>query len=390
MFFLLCVTIYLVGLAIFYHMWSWQARHTPERRPNLLLSLGVSSIAMLSLCVLSSLLMVAQGILPGILRTISLILYHATVIEPLFLASALGILTWRSRRHAAPLQRPVWSPSLIVFCACVLCVSAIGLWSMHIEPYWLDVHHVQPVTLQQDRPLGEEVTVAILADLQHDTITPFQRKIVASTMAARPDLILIPGDLYDSPAASAHVEEFRALLATLSAPLGVFMVVGDHDRLDVLREMTRGTDVILLDDQRARRALNAQHTLEIVGLSIPARDAFDRAMARPLLEQHSALSADARIVRIVLVHRPRHVLYLHAQDDVSLVVAGHTHGGQISLPFFGPPVTISPLPRSIAAGGLHRLPATWLYISRGLGGVQQGVPLIRFNCRPELPIPHLR
>tara|TARA_B100000686_G_scaffold167321_1_gene174772 strand:+ start:32 stop:1198 length:1167 start_codon:yes stop_codon:yes gene_type:complete len=388
MFFLLCVTIYLAGLAIFQRLWVARARRAPERSPDVAVLLAATSMAMLGLCVLCSVGMIMSGqLLPGILRTISFIIYHVTVIGPLFLVTVLAALLWRSRRTP---QRPLlcWSPSLLIWCALVFGASAIGLWSTQVEPYWLDLHHVEPVQLHATSPLSEELQIAILADLQHDTITTFQHHIVEATMQERPNLILIPGDLYDSHAAEAHIDDFRALLSKLSAPLGVFMVVGDHDRLEVLGEMTRGTQVVLLDDRRTQIELDEQHALEVVGLSSSEREAFDLAMARPPLEQDAR--PDVHLSRIVLVHRPRHVLYLREEDDVSLVVAGHTHGGQINVPFFGPPVTISPLPRDVAAGGLHQLPHTRLYISRGLGGVQQGVPLIRFNCRPELPILHLR
>ena len=60
-------------------------------------------------------------------------------------------------------------------------------------------------------------------------------------------------------------------------------------------------------------------------------------------------------VRIVLSHAPDTILALTGPPRADLVVAGHTHGGQIVIPGFGPPVTFSSVPRDVAAGGLHRL-----------------------------------
>ncbi|MDQ3766111.1 MAG: metallophosphoesterase, partial [Actinomycetota bacterium] len=93
---------------------------------------------------------------------------------------------------------------------------------------------------------------------------------------------------------------------------------------------------------------------------------------------HISRSAED-FLAIGLVHAPDVVSeYLLAGFD--LVVGGHTHGGQVRVPFYGALVTNCKLPTALA-GGLHRVGEGWLHVSPGLG--QGRYTPIRFNCRPE-------
>lgn len=307
----------------------------------------------------------------GVLRVIRIMLYHVIVVQPLFLVT----IVWLVRRDAT---RKLSEASRVskLHSAVIMLGALLALWSTQIEPYWLEVVHTTH-KLPEARAGKAPLRVAVLADLQNDTITPHQHSVIDALLAESPDLILIPGDLYDSQAAHAHVEDFRDLLARLHAPGGVFMVVGDHDSIPMLTTMIQGTEVVLLDDRTVQLEIKDRR-VELLGLSLPTRPSYDAALASE--------ARDQGLIRLVLVHRPRLVQALTPGDGVDLVVAGHTHGGQINVPFFGPPVTISPLPRDVAAGGLHRVDGTPLYISRGVGGVQFALPLIRFNCRPEVSI----
>jgi predicted MPP superfamily phosphohydrolase len=72
------------------------------------------------------------------------------------------------------------------------------------------------------------------------------------------------------------------------------------------------------------------------------------------------------------------------------MLSGHTHGGQVALPWIGPIFTNSPLPNRIGAGGLHERAGTRLYVSRGVGMEAGFAPPIRFLCRPEISLLILR
>jgi predicted MPP superfamily phosphohydrolase len=99
--------------------------------------------------------------------------------------------------------------------------------------------------------------------------------------------------------------------------------------------------------------------------------------------------APAGDVRIVIGHQPDYVIPLSASTRVDLALAGHTHGGQVALPFFGPPYTSSPLPRRYA-GDLHDYRGTLLHVSRGVGMERWTAPQVRFLCPPEICVLDLR
>ena len=86
---------------------------------------------------------------------------------------------------------------------------------------------------------------------------------------------------------------------------------------------------------------------------------------------------------IVLGHRPDYAL---GRIDADLLLAGHTHGGQVRLPFVGPLLTLSRLPRSWAVGRSELPGGQTLYVSRGVGMERGGAPRIRFLCPPELVV----
>lgn len=115
-------------------------------------------------------------------------------------------------------------------------------------------------------------------------------------------------------------------------------------------------------------------TIAFVGVDDPHLKQDDRALP--------ALPADpAADLRVALVHAPEpHVLGAYAASGYELITAGHTHGGQLRVPFYGALVTNCGIDRP-RARGLHRYDGAWLNVSAGLG-TSPYAP-VRFSCRPE-------
>jgi predicted MPP superfamily phosphohydrolase len=120
-------------------------------------------------------------------------------------------------------------------------------------------------------------------------------------------------------------------------------------------------------------------TLAIGG--IPPR--WDSPESRATIDELAA--ADDADVRILLSHRPDAV-YEVPDGGADLVVAGHTHGGQVRLPIVGPPIKLSAVPRSVAGGGLHTVDGVPIYLSNGVGMERHQAPQVRLGDRPSVGI----
>ena len=182
--------------------------------------------------------------------------------------------------------------------------------------------------------------------------------IVEQVNALRPDIVLIAGDFLSDKALSTHLysaDEAAAPLAGLRARLGVFAVLGNHDHWidpDGIRLALANVHVRLLDNQAA-----AAGPLVVGGLDDPFTRHHDVA---------ATLAAMRRLpgARLLLSHSPDPFATL--PGDVGLMLAGHTHCGQIRLPFIGALRTMSAYGQRYACG-LVRENGRTLIVTSGLG-----------------------
>jgi hypothetical protein len=306
-------------------------------------------------------------------------LVHVAYVElvvALPLAALLTLLlTWR--RCTAAVRA--------LACLGVVGPSAIGAYATFVEPFRLVSEHVTVPIAPSRAPL-EPLRVAVLADIQTARVTDHHREAVRRAMAFEPHLVLLPGDLMqgDGETDPAAIDEFRALLRPLWAPLGVYFVMGNCDDRRLVPQMFEGTNVVLLDDAVEER-FHAGRRVLVGGVRFSSlaggKNAFVQAFDTP-----SAEAGSADTLRILVSHYPDAILGLDADPAIDLVVAGHTHGGQVQVPFFGPPITLSAVPRHIAAGGLHEHDGRLVYVSRGIGWEQGAAPRVRLFCPPEVSL----
>ena len=268
----------------------------------------------------------------------------------------------------------------------------IGLWLGLFAPLllavyasWFELRNVQleraSITLRGQRVGTQPIKLGVLSDIQTSFISEHERGAVQRLLAEEPDIILIAGDLFQGSAEelAASLEDFRALLRSLRAPGGVYFVQGDAEREGWTERLLEGTGVQYLDNETRRiKIKDREITLLGLELAYASREA-ERAMGSLQLDSNED-------IRILLSHRPDSVLSLPEGSRVDLVVAGHTHGGQIQLPFIGPLLTLTDVPRGVAAGGAHEVNKNAIYVSRGLGRERGQAPPIRFLCPPEVAI----
>ena len=216
-------------------------------------------------------------------------------------------------------------------------------------------------------------TVAFVTDIHHG---PFVSEadvaaVVRTTMALAPDLILLGGDY--SHREGRFIAPCFDLLAALSAPLGVYGVLGNHDYRHGLAEtraaMARA-GVIELTNRGVPLTLNGE-TLHVAGVD-------DLWHGRPDVEA-AVRGVSGNDACLLVSHNPD-VAETVRDRRVGLMLSGHTHGGQIVLPGFGAPLVPSRYGQKYAHG-LVEAPATRVYISAGTG---MSVLPVRMGCRPEI------
>ena len=260
---------------------------------------------------------------------------------------------------------------------------AVYTWAYHVEPHRLESRrHALSLGGGGTAEAPGTLRIVHLSDIQSAEPGEHERRALRVAAALRPDLVLLTGD-YAQPRAGGAPREaverrLHALLRAegLSAPLGVFAVPGDVDLH--WPAPLEGLGWRLLSDQSARLALPGGRTLAVIGLSLETSRGRAPARLRALLDE--AQEAD---YRVVLGHRPDFARDLAPLRRADLALAGHTHGGQVTLPFFGPLITKSSLPRRYA-GGLEDYAGLPLHVSRGVGMERGTAPQLRFLCPPEV------
>jgi predicted MPP superfamily phosphohydrolase len=242
----------------------------------------------------------------------------------------------------------------------------------------------------------EPLRVLHLSDLH---LMPGQRRKaqwVADLAGLDPDLVVVTGDNWSHPDALPIVE--RAYGSLLDYP-GAF-VFGSNDYrgpvfknplgyFDADREYVQGED---LPHERLRALFvsagwadlnNTRTTVKAGGRTVELVGVDDPHVHRDSYSSVAGEVSAAADLHIGVTHTPEPVvLDAMAADGFSLLLAGHTHGGQVCLPGVGALVTNCGLPRQMAKG-LHRWPSSsaWLHVSAGLG-THPTAP-IRFACPPE-------
>jgi predicted MPP superfamily phosphohydrolase len=274
--------------------------------------------------------------------------------------------------------------------ALALGAIALALLAVYVEAYRIEPRQLRVRWHSLDRsggePMARPLRILHLTDIQTPVVGEHEARALLAGLASRPDLIVMTGDYVQDALGRATeaqaARDLRALMARLDfeAPLGVFATNGDAGL--PCREVFAGTPVRCLVNETALVRLPDVATLAVTGLSRAAGRERDPAWLARLLVLGPR--ADRRIV---ISHAPDFVDAL--REPVDLVLAGHTHGGQVVVPFFGPPHTASRLPR-LYAGGLHDYRGVPLHVSRGVGMERGFAPPVRFLCPPEICVLDVR
>ena len=341
----------------------------------------------------------------------------ATLIAGCFLWSAAGRVRalalhprWRTLAVAAGLAvcallgalafDTLFSAVAVLFYAGALVLPALMLWQQRGAPrkdlLWIGLALLAPATacyaafvapndlrlVEREQTFrswpadAQPFTLVQISDLQ--TVGPCARQdeAVALINALDPDLIAVCGDyiagpFFDPEPAIAAAREF---LSALRAKHGIVCVKGHSETRGLRERVFQGLPLRYLDDEEFTLELGPAQRLRVIGMG------FD--------EPEFATRREAGTLTLVLSHVPDQSRSLIGRE-VDLHLAGHTHGGQIAIPGFGAPITLSSLPRKFARGwfafGDH-----WLSVTPGIGMEGHHAPRVRLFCPPEIDVIRLR
>jgi uncharacterized protein len=257
-------------------------------------------------------------------------------------------------------MRSWWTRLWVVFCLVALGVAVDAFF---VEPYRIEVTHHE---IQGD--VGAPLKIAHLSDLHTHGVGKRERQLIATLETEKPDVIFITGD--SLAGYGGTYDDCAKLYARLHAPLGVWFVRGNWENDHPMRH-----EHAFYQETGVHFLLNSSAMLRpgvwVVGLDDPVSGSPrpDAALA----------GVPPNAYKIVLFHSP--AFFDKIAGRVNLALTGHTHGGQIRIPFVQP----FWLPKGSGRflEGWYAEAGAQMYVSRGLG--MSTIP-IRFLCRPEIAI----
>lgn len=191
-----------------------------------------------------------------------------------------------------------------------------------------------------------------------------------------PDIILFTGDLLDAPNRYEEIGKITQLLKELRAPLGKFSIYGNHDHggygSDIIKRIMKEANFELLINQHQKLYNKMNDYIYICGLD-------DGMLGKPDPKK-TLQDVEPHVFTILLAHQPDLVKTIE-NLPVDVQLSGHSHGGQVQLPFVGPIFT--PVGATTYVEGFYQVGSTQLYVNRGIGTTR--VPF-RFLSPPELTI----
>lgn len=257
----------------------------------------------------------------------------------------------------------------------VIAAGLTGVYSRWIEPSWIEVKPVE-VRISNLPPAFDQLRIVHFSDLhlgEHSTpehLSELKKQIER----IKPDLICFTGDLLDK--STSYISDAVDLFSQLRAPLGQFAVIGNHDAFGNRRAVTSGLT------EAGFRVLDNEHVaLKIGGDTLYVAGVDDPWVGKPDI-QKALLHIPKEAPTLLLAHEPDFADE-YSQLPIDLQLSGHSHGGQVRVPFIG--ALYTPPYSGKYPHGLYQIPDSRLqvYTTRGIGTTRLPV---RFNCRPELTV----
>lgn len=287
-------------------------------------------------------------------------------------------MKWKTQERAgaagARRSRLSWRlAALLVVLAAGIVLAGSGLFSEDLE---VTFHHLySPKTA-----VGETVRIVVLSDLHNREFGPENRELVEQISALDPDLIAVAGDMVNADDSS--LDSVLSLCGKLVEIAPVYYSPGNHES-NLMYEQGSPLENLLLDQgvhvlvNRAEEA-TIRKTQFLIGGLATAPEGYEEFGAEFFAEYEKSSA-----FKLLISHYPSLYYDALAEGNIDLGICGHYHGGQVWLPMIGGLYHVDTGFFPKYSGGMHQLPNSTIFVSRGMGG-HNGFP--RVNNRPELAV----
>lgn len=276
----------------------------------------------------------------------------------------------RRRRKGNSAFRSIWVSSSL----CLLLVSLI-LYSSLIEPNWIDINYLQ-LTLPHLAAEFNEYRIVQISDIHTDKWMNKERlsRIFRLVNSQQPDLVAITGDFVTGDQ-QRFMPNLSATIGQLTSKDQIVAVLGNHDYWadpEAVKQVLEQTGIVNLDNT-VYTLKRGSATLYVAGVDdiLMGKDRLDLVLEQ--LPNNGAA--------ILLAHEPDFADVSAATERFDLQLSGHSHAGQIRLPFLKP--SILPHLSEKYYAGLYQVGKMMLYTNRGVG---MSILPMRFNARPEITV----
>ncbi len=270
-----------------------------------------------------------------------------------------------SRVQPRPRIGKRWRRYVVVLLGAILALAALAVaYAFCVEPTWIATRTISLGAPPRSQSALPRVRIAHITDIHYAGDRAYLQRVVSRINQTSADIVCFTGDLAEE---ARYVDEAVQILWNVHKPM--YGVRGNHDCWDSttmakIAQCFASTGGRWLVDERA---VVLGGRVEIVGST-------GRPDLKPIAPQATSQ------IHVLLVHYPQVADALNGAT-IDLILAGHTHGGQVCLPFYGP---ILDLPHvGNYDRGLFHTPAGPLYVNPGLGTYAVHA---RFGCRPEITV----
>ena len=268
----------------------------------------------------------------------------------------------------------IWLRNL--FFLSTVSVILVSIYATKIEPNWFQVNPIN-LTIPELAPSFEGFKIAQISDIHADDSMNQKKlaKIIRLIDEQDPDIIAITGDFFTKKPTSEAIQLLENNLGNLSPKEQTLAVLGNHDHYydsQIIRDIFQHTNI--------QELKNSVYTIN------RGKDKLNFAGVDDYWKQKSRLDLVMKQlpqdgVSVLLAHEPDFADISSTKNRFVLQMSGHSHGGQVKIPFRKPPV-LPPLGEKYPIGR-YQVGSMVQYTNRGVGMVK---PLVRFGSRPEITI----